>query len=210
MASLTQAYYEWPKAGAEWARAAEETQWTIRTYSKLIAALPISAGDVGGRAGGRDGVSDVRDGELRVTESDPNGVFGTLDHEHGHEWFPMVVGSNERRYAWMDEGFNTYINAFSNELRFPAHPMLPLYLGEWQQSVQDGQQRSLMTPPDRVPEGGLGAVGYRKPGAVLLTLRNHVVGRAVFDAAFREYAARWAFKHPDPGGFLPYDRERGG
>ncbi|MGH7623309.1 MAG: M1 family metallopeptidase, partial [Gemmatimonadaceae bacterium] len=199
---LTQAYYEWPKAGAEWATAAEETQWTIRTYSKLVLPYPYpQATSVAGPVGGMEYPMFVMVNYASL-ESDPNGVFGTLDHEHGHEWFPMIVGSNERRYAWMDEGFNTYINTFSNELRFPTHPQLPIYLSEWKQSVQMGDDRALMTPPDRVPESALGTVGYRKPGAVLLALRNHVVGRAEFDAAFREYAARWAFKHPTPADFF--------
>jgi aminopeptidase N len=135
-------------------------------------------------------------------ESDPNGVFGTLDHEHGHEWFPMVVGSNERRYAWMDEGFNTYINTFSNEQRFPRNYQWPEYIDNWKASVLTGEQRPLMTPPDRVPPEALGAIGYRKPAAVLLALRNHVVGRTEFDQAFRDYAAAWAFKHPTPADFF--------
>ena len=114
----------------------------------------------------------------------------------------MIVGSNERRYAWMDEGFNTYINTFSNELRFPRNYQWPLYMGDWQQSILTGEQRPLMTPPDRVPPAALGAIGYRKPAAVLLALRNHVVGRAAFDQAFREYATSWAFKHPTPADFF--------
>jgi hypothetical protein len=199
---LTQAYYEWPKAGAEWARAAEETQWTIRTYSKFVYPYPYpQATSVAGPVGGMEYPMFVMVNYASL-ESDPNGVFGTLDHEHGHEWFPMIVGSNERRYAWMDEGLNTYINTFSNELRFPQRPQWPMYMGEWRATVLGGEQRSLMTPPDRVPVGALGTVGYRKPAAVLLALRNHVVGREEFDAAFREYTARWAFKHPTPADFF--------
>jgi aminopeptidase N len=129
-------------------------------------------------------------------------VFGTLDHEHGHEWFPMIVGSNERRYAWMDEGLNTYINTFSNEMRFPRSYKWPEYMDNWLASVERGTQRALMTPPDRIPDAALGAIGYRKPAAVLLALRNHVVGRAAFDEALREYTSRWAFKHPTPADFF--------
>jgi len=130
------------------------------------------------------------------------GAFGTIDHEHGHEWFPMIVGSNERRYAWMDEGFNTYINAFSNELRTPARPVWPTYLTNWRDIQGKGIAAPLMTPPDRIDPAALGAIGYRKPAAVLLTLRDHVVGRETFDRAFREYARRWAYKHPTPGDFF--------
>jgi hypothetical protein len=199
---LTQAYYEWPKAGAEWARAAEETQWTIRTYSQFVMPFPYpQATSVAGPVGGMEYPMLVFV-NYASQESDPNGVFGTLDHEHGHEWFPMIVGSNERRYAWMDEGFNTYINTFSNEQRFPRNYQWPLYIDNWKASVLTGEQRPLMTPPDRVPPEALGAIGYRKPAAVLLALRNHVVGRAEFDHAFRDYAAAWAFKHPTPADFF--------
>jgi hypothetical protein len=199
---VTQAYYEWPKAGAEWTRAAEETQWTIRTYSQLVFPFPYpQATSVAGPVGGMEYPMIVFV-NYASQETDPNGVFGTLDHEHGHEWFPMIVGSNERRYAWMDEGFNTYINTFSNEQRFPKHFQWPLYMGEWESTVQAGEQRPLMTPPDRVPPAALGTIGYRKPGAVLLALRNHVVGKANFDQAFKEYTASWAFKHPTPADFF--------
>jgi aminopeptidase N len=114
----------------------------------------------------------------------------------------MVVGSNERRYAWMDEGLNTYINTFSNEARRPGTSQWPLYMQNWRMVVDNGTQAPLMTPPDRINAGALGAIGYRKPAAVLLTLRNHVVGRETFDLAFREYIRRWAFKHPTPADFF--------
>jgi hypothetical protein len=199
---LTQAYYEWPKAGPEWTRAAEETQWTVRTYSQFVLPFPYpQATSVAGPVGGMEYPMIVFV-NYATQESDPNGIFTTLDHEHGHEWFPMIVGSNERRYAWMDEGLNTYINTFSNEQRFPRNYQWPRYMEDWKRSVLTGEQRPLMTPPDRVPPAALGAIGYDKPAAVLLALRNHVVGRAAFDQAFREYAASWAFKHPTPADFF--------
>jgi aminopeptidase N len=114
----------------------------------------------------------------------------------------MMVGSNERRYAWMDEGINTYINTFSSELRFPGTSPWPGYIRNWHAVVEDGTQSPLMTPPDRIDAGALGAIGYRKPAAVLLALRDHVVGRETFDEAFREYIRRWAFKHPTPADFF--------
>jgi aminopeptidase N len=133
---------------------------------------------------------------------DPKSIFGTINHEHGHEWFPMLVGSNERRYAWMDEGFNTYINAFSNERRYPGTSAYPAYLANWREAVEQGTQAPLMTRPDWIDARALGAIGYRKPAVALLTLRNHVVGAETFDRAFREYTRRWAFKHPTPGDFF--------
>ena len=71
---------------------------------------------------------------------DPASIFGTINHEHGHEWFPMIVGSNERRYAWMDEGFNTYLNAFSIEARYPGQNAYPGYLKNWGDAVTQGTQ----------------------------------------------------------------------
>lgn len=135
-------------------------------------------------------------------DDDPSSIFAVLNHEHGHEWFPMVVGSNERRYAWMDEGFNTYIDAFALESRYPDRNIYPSYLGVWQTAVRTKTQSPLMTAADRIDARGLSSTGYRKPGVVLLTLRNHVVGAELFDAAFREYIADWAFKHPTPGDFF--------
>jgi aminopeptidase N len=133
---------------------------------------------------------------------DPASVFGTIDHEQGHEWFPMLVGSNERRYGWQDEGLNTYINAFSNERRYPGQRPVETYLANWRQVVANRTQAPLMTPPDRVESAALGAIAYRKPGAVLLALRDQVLDPETFDRALREYVRRWAYKHPTPGDFF--------
>ncbi|MFL5577651.1 MAG: M1 family metallopeptidase [Gemmatimonadaceae bacterium] len=206
---LTQAYYQWPKAGPEWETMAEGTQWTIRTYSELWFPFPYpQATAVAGPVGGMEYPMFVMD---HYTDADsPGEVFRTNDHEHGHEWFPMIVGSNERRYAWQDEGFNTYINAFSQERRYGADPAkwpqgmdnFQKYVANWRAVRQRSLDVPLMTAPDRVPAPALGAIGYRKPGAVLLTLRDEVVGRETFDRAFREYVRRWAFKHPTPADFF--------
>jgi aminopeptidase N len=134
--------------------------------------------------------------------ADPSSIFSTIDHEQGHEWFPMIVGSNERRHAWMDEGFNTFQNAFSNERRTPGSAAFPAYLSNWRQTVESGRQSPVMTPADRIDPEALGAMAYRKPGAVLLALRAAVVGRDAMDRGMREYVRRWAFKHPTPADFF--------
>jgi len=196
---LIQAFYQWPKAGAGWENAAENTQWTIRTYSTLFFPYPYpQASTVAGPVAGMEYPMFVMVGYA----AQPQGAFDTIDHEQGHEWFPMMVGSNERRYAWMDEGINTYINTFSNELRKPGTSRWSGYLEEWRAVVENGTQAPLMTMPDLINPGALGAIGYRKPAAVLLTLRDHVVGREAFDRAFREYIRRWAFRHPTPADFF--------
>lgn len=206
---VTQAYYQWPKAGAEWETMAEGTQWAIRTYSELFFPYPYpQATAVAGPVAGMEYPMFVMDGY--TDPADPGGVFRTNDHEHGHEWFPMIVGSNERRYAWMDEGFNTYINAFSQERRYGADASkwpagmdnIWSFQANWRLARERGASSPLGTPPDHVSGAGLGAVAYRKPAAVLLALRNGVVGATSFDAAFREYIRRWAFKHPTPGDFF--------
>ena len=115
--ALCQSYYEEPKAGREWEHVAENTQWTIRTYSQPDRCVSVSPGLI--VAGPVSGMEYPMLVMVEYTQRDaPGDVFRTNDHEHGHEWFPMVVGSNERRYAWMDEGINTYINAFSQERRY--------------------------------------------------------------------------------------------
>jgi hypothetical protein len=109
----------------------------------------------------------------------------------------MLVGSNERRYAWMDEGFNTYINIFAADARSAARGTPPRYPTETSVLTQ----RSfvpLMAGGDR---GGMD-VAYDKTGAALLVLRDQIVGRAVLDRAFRVYVQRWAYKHPMPADFF--------
>ncbi|MGH7665653.1 MAG: M1 family metallopeptidase [Gemmatimonadaceae bacterium] len=196
---LTQAYYPWPRAGAGWENGAENTQWSIRTYSELLFPYPYpQATSVAGPVGGMEYPMFV----MVHYADEPQGAFGTIDHEHAHEWFPMIVGSNERRYAWMDEGFNTYVNAFSDERRVPGSTAWTSIIDNWRGVAEAGIQEPLMTPPDRIDRAALGAIGYRKPAAVLLTLRNHVVGAEAMDLAFREYVERWAFKHPTPADFM--------
>jgi hypothetical protein len=197
---LTQAFYQWPKAGPQWESAAAFTQWTIRYYSERFSPYPYpQATSVAGTVGGMEYPMFVM---VHYSDTDSTSVFRTIDHEHGHEWFPMTVGSNERRYAWMDEGFNTYINAFSFEAHYPGQSTWERTIQNWQAVVENHTQSPLMTMPDLIDPTALGAIGYRKPAAVLMTLRNQIVGRDVFDAAFREYIRRWAFKHPTPADFF--------
>jgi len=197
---LIQALYESPKAGQSWESAAEQTQWAIKTYSDLWMRYPYpQATSVAGPVAGMEYPMLVMVG---YGTADPASLFSTIDHEQGHEWFPMIVGSNERRHAWMDEGFNTFQNAFSNERRNPGTVAFPAYLASWRQTVESGRQSPVMTPADRIDPDALGAMAYRKPGAVLLALRSAVVGREAMDRAMREYVRRWAFKHPTPADFF--------
>ncbi len=103
---LCQAYYQIAKAHKSWESAAEMTQWTIRQYSELLYPYPYpQATTVTGTLTGMEYPMFVM---VPYGTDDPQSIFRVLNHEQGHEWFPMIVGSNERRYAWMDEGINTY------------------------------------------------------------------------------------------------------
>ncbi len=142
------------------------------------------------------------------------GLFGVVDHELGHNWFPMIVGSDERRHAWMDEGFNTFLNGPS-EITFYNEgddPSLPGY-GEATPTDPDGVARTflnteigvddeILTYADQLNgrEGGWNS--YQKPGAGLFFLRTAVLGQERFDSAFKEYIRRWAYKHPQPADFF--------
>ena len=200
---LAQAYYQIAKAGKAWEQAAEQTAWTIRNYSELFFKYPYpQATSVAGPVGGMEYPMFVMVHYGNPLD-DPKSIFGTINHEHGHEWFPMIVGSNERRYAWQDEGFNTYINAFALERRTPGTTPYPGYVD---QLAPDGREPHRRAAHDaarsdrrararcaRLPEAG---------ASVLLALRDNVVGRTTFDRAFREYTQRWAFKHPSPADFF--------
>jgi hypothetical protein len=198
---LCQAYFQQERTRGSWDKGAEMTQWTIRTYSDLFYRYPYpQATSVAGPVGGMEYPMFVM--VEYGSNGDPDSVFGTIDHEHGHEWYPMLVGSNERRYAWQDEGFNTFLNAFSNERRYPGTNGYDSSMQSWRRVVAAGVDAPLMTAPDQLDPSALGAVGYDKPSIALLTLRRHVLGAETFDRAFREYTRRWAFKHPTPGDFF--------
>ena len=134
------------------------------------------------------------------SESTKNALIGVIIHEVGHNWFPMIVNSDERQWTWMDEGINTF-------LQFLAQ-------AEWQQKWSSGRgkpksitgymssskQRPIMTNSESIHQFGSNA--YSKPAAALNVLRETVMGREVFDYAFKEYSRRWMFKRPEPADFF--------
>jgi hypothetical protein len=147
----------------------------------------------------------------------PNGpsredTHWVVAHEFGHEWFPMIVGSNERLYPWMDEGFNTFIDLANAASYFRGSAygdtieVHPLHL--YADHAQPGAEQPLITKPTEVRD--LFWVGYQKPALMLTTLRNEVLGRERFDAAFRDYIRTWAFKHPTPADFFRLMRDNSG
>ncbi len=132
-------------------------------------------------------------------------LYSVTDHEFGHSWFPMTVGSDERRHAWMDEGFNTFINYYSNKdfygdsavqnRSMQADTIAKWMLTSWNDQPIDARA-------DQVLPSNLGFLEYRKPGFGLRLLREFIVGPDRFDPAFRAYIRRWAFKHPQPSDFF--------
>src|SRR5438552_4657341 len=138
------------------------------------------------------------------SRSGQRGLFGVTTHELGHQWFPMIVGSNERLYAWMDEGFNSFTNIYS-ELVF-YHDTIPVGRGpaaQWAKFAATGLDEPPILAADRVAPRLLGQVEYNKPATGLYLLRHHILDDTTrFDAAFREYIRRWAYKHPTPADFF--------
>ncbi len=146
-------------------------------------------------------------------------LFGVIDHELGHNWFPMIVGSDERRHVWMDEGFNSFLNTFSNVAFYDENPDPTIaHRGEGLDARVNRLTRSdtvvalmqsaamqdqpITTAPDQIRRSSLGFLGYRKPAKGLLVLRNVVLGPERFDTAFMAYIRRWAYKHPQPADFF--------
>ncbi|MEM7201265.1 MAG: M1 family metallopeptidase [Planctomycetota bacterium] len=127
-------------------------------------------------------------------------LWEVTTHEIGHNWFPMVVNTDERRHAWMDEGFNTFINTYSRADWFDraSHPPTGSFAG----MMRRGVDVPIMTYADRLDGMRLGLLQYMKAGTGLRILREHVLGPERFDAAFRTYIRRWAFKSPRPADFF--------
>jgi len=135
-----------------------------------------------------------------------------IAHEFGHEWFPMVVGSNERLYPWMDEGFNTFIDLGNAAKYFAGTPygdtieVHPLHL--YAEHAVPGNEQPLIEKPVEVRDLFWG--GYQKPALMMQMLRYEVLGKDRFDPAFRAYIRAWAFKHPTPADFFRMMRDESG
>ena len=154
--------------------------------------------------------------EYPMITFDPTGptredVHWVLAHELGHQWVPMVVGSNERLYPWMDEGFNTFID-LANAARYfkgtaygDSIEVHPLHL--YPDHAVPGEQPLIARP---VEVTDLFWAGYQKPALMMQLLRYEVLGTERFDAAFRQYLNAWAFRHPSPADFFRLMRDASG
>ncbi len=199
--TLIEAFYP-PEASPDWANATTYARHSIQHYSEKWMPYPYpTATVVAGSAGGMEYPMIVFCGE-GFSGFD---LYGVETHELGHQWFPMVVGSNERRYAWMDEGFDTFLNIYSVRSFYPDS-LWERHRGDpqaWARVAAAGRDVPTMLPADRIPYRFLGPAEYTKPATGLYLLRHYVLDDTTrFDAAFREYIRRWAYKHPTPADFF--------
>ncbi|GJM18369.1 MAG: peptidase [Phycisphaeraceae bacterium] len=130
------------------------------------------------------------------------GMMGVTDHEVGHNWYPMLVNSDERRYMWQDEGFNSFINFYSKAAWYETDPDIDNAIRRTLQVMNSDRRQRIDVPPDRHWSRWIGTLNYRKTALALYLLREEVLGPDRFDAAFKTYTERWAFKHPQPGDFF--------
>lgn len=183
-----------------WGRSTEYTKSSVEFYSNTYYPYPYhNAINVAANVGGMEypGVSFC---SYRSTGSS---LWGVTDHEFAHNWFPMIVGSNERRYPWLDEGLNTFINHYSTEAfnngeystRMDSPRSLISYLTY-------ENREGIETSPEVASAQNLAYTAYYKPFAGLYLLREYILGAERFDNAFNSYIRTWAYKHPQPNDFF--------
>ncbi|HEV3250979.1 MAG TPA: M1 family aminopeptidase, partial [Puia sp.] len=133
------------------------------------------------------------------SEATKYGMLGVVIHEVGHNFFPMIINSDERQWSWMDEGLNSFVEYLTEELfdnKFPIRGKGPAWAIVDYMKLPKEQLEPIMTNSENIVRFGPNA--YTKPATGLNILRETIMGRELFDYAFKEYARRWAFKHPTP------------
>ena len=135
------------------------------------------------------------------SERTKNGMIGVITHEVGHNWFPMIINSDERQWTWMDEGLNSFTEMLAEAKFDKDYPSrgFPKNITRY----MDGDQSKIspiMSQSNNIYQFGSNA--YAKPAASLYILRELILGHDLFDKAFKTYAERWKFKHPSPADFF--------
>ncbi len=216
--ALAMSFYPVESQGREaWGRSTEYLKDAVENFSRRWFAYPWpDAVNVGGPVGGMEYPGILFDG----MEDKGKELFWITAHEIGHSWFPMIVGSNERRDPWIDEGFNTFIDTFESDdfnkgeygpKRDPefspktAHPADGI-VG----LLADPAAPIVTTPGDLVPEKYRHPVSYYKSALGLMLLRERILGPERFDWAFRKFIRDWAFRHPSPSDFFRAMNSAGG
>lgn len=181
-----------------WSKSTQMLRTSIAGYNKRWFKYPYpEATNVSGSEGGMEYPMIIF-----CRGRSEGGLYGVTTHEIGHNWFPMTVNSDERRYAWMDEGFNTFINHYSTEEWFKDRGPAKSDAAGYGRFMNRGNGVPIMTYADRLPGSQLGGTQYGKPATGLVLLREQILGPERFDRAFREYINRWAFKSPQPADFF--------
>ncbi len=184
---------------------------TIEQYNKYSLDYPYPAAiSVNGPVGGMEypmisfngprPTKDKKTGEITYSKQAKYGLIGVIIHEVGHNYFPMIVNSDERQWTWMDEGLNSFVQYLAEqawEEHFPQSRGEPRAIVDYMKSTN---QVPIMTNSESVLQFGFNA--YAKPTTALIILRETVLGRELFDFAFKEYAQRWKFKRPTPADFF--------
>jgi hypothetical protein len=205
---MCMSYY--PKEGNPlWGKySTEVVAHTIKTYSKFTIpyAYPVAI-SVHGPVGGMEypmlcfnGGRPEKDGTY--TADRKYGMISVIIHEVGHNFFPMIVNSDERQWTWMDEGLNTFVQYLTEqewERNYPSRRGEPKNIVDYMRTGTN-LQTPIMTNSESVLQFGPNA--YAKPATGLNILRETILGRELFDYAFKEYARRWAYKHPEPADFF--------
>ena len=205
---LCMSYY--PKEGNPlWGKySTEVVAHTIKTYSHFTIpyAYPVAI-SVHGPVGGMEypmlcfnGGRPEKDGTYSADRK--YGMISVIIHEVGHNFFPMIVNSDERQWTWMDEGLNTFVQYLTEqawERNYPSRRGEPRYIVDYMRTDKS-LQTPIMTNSESVLQFGNNA--YGKPATALNILRETVMGRELFDYAFKTYATRWAYKHPEPADFF--------
>ena len=217
--AMAQSVYPPESIGPEgWSRSTEYMKDAVERFSKRWYPYPWpNAINVAGPATGMEYPGIVFDGIYDKAKT----LFFISAHEIGHTWFPMIVGSDERRDAWMDEGINTFIDVYESD-DFNKGEYGPKRDGEYAPDasltpaeqiaalLKDAEAPPILSRGDTIREKYRHPVTYFKAAFGLTLLREDILGPERFDVAFRKYIADWAFKHPKPSDFFREMESAGG
>lgn len=208
--ALAMSVYPVESSGADaWSRSTEFSKSSIEIFSKDWFEYPYpTAINVAGPVGGMEYPGIV----FCHWKATGKVLWMVTSHELGHNWFPMIVGSNERENAWMDEGFNTFIDIYASD-EFNHGEFAPKRDGEYAPKGGDPAReivpyllskdsQPILTYADAIPNRFVHTLEYYKTALGLVMLREDILGRKRFDYAFRNYISNWAYKHPSPVDFF--------
>jgi len=216
--SLAMSLYPPESAGlAAWGRSTEYLKDSVERYSAKWFPYPWpNAINIAGPASGMEYPGIVFDGVADKGKE----LFWITAHEIGHSWFPMIVGFDERRHAWMDEGFNTFIDTYESD-EFNKGEYAPKRDSEYAPGggnpvdeilpiLADPEAPPILSRADTIPGKYRHPVTYFKSALGLVLLREQILGPDRFDRAFRRFIAAWAYKHPKPADFFRAMESEGG